>query len=151
VPKSASASPRRGRIGRDRRGLIAAEFAIVASILFLTMLTVMDLSRYFLTMHSMRNAVAQAGRALMISPALRTPARTCNAPALISATGGLGFVTNTGRLCVSVIPAIDAAGRPISGMVEASVELDAPFTFLIPVLGVSRTILVERQRFRFGA
>lgn len=146
MPKSASASPRRGRIGRDRRGLIGAEFAIVASILFLTMLTVMDLSRYFLTMHSMRNSVAQAGRALMISPALRTPARTCNAPALLSATGGLGFVRNTGLLCVSVTPV-----PGINGMVEASVELDAPFTFLIPILGVNRTTLVERQRFRFAA
>jgi Flp pilus assembly protein TadG len=124
----------------------------VAAVLFLVMLTVMDLSRYFLTMHSMRTVVAQAGRALIISPTLRSPARTCNAADLVAATGGLGFVASTGRLCVSVSPVIDpVTNRPVTGMVEASVELDAPFTFLIPVLGVGRTVLVERQRFRFAA
>jgi Flp pilus assembly protein TadG len=123
----------------------------VAAVLFLVVLTVMDLSRYFLTMHSMRTVVAQAGRALIISPTLRSPARTCNAADLVTATGGLGFVASTGRLCVSVTALTDPATNRPTGMVEASVELDAPFTFLIPVLGVGRTVLVERQRFRFAA
>jgi Flp pilus assembly protein TadG len=147
VPKSASASRR----GLGRRGIAATEFAIVAGILFLTMLAVMDLSRYFLTMHSMRTVVAQAGRALMINPALGSTALTCNAQALVASTGGLGFVTSTGRLCVTVSPALDAASQPIRGMLEADVRLNAPYRFVLPIFGVSSTELVERQRFRFAA
>ncbi len=126
------------------------EFVLVASIFFLTMLAAMEVSRYYLTMHSMRTVVAQAARALMINPALGSTTRTCNAPALVTSAGGLGFVAGTGRLCVTVAPARNAANAVIPGMAETFIEFDAPFTFTLPIFGLNRTTLVERQRFRFA-
>lgn len=131
-----------------RRGATALEFALVAGVLFVTMLAVIDMSRYYMTMMSAREAVAQTARAMMINPSL-TPldARTCNTNALINAAGGLGFVRSTGRLCVTIT-------RPVAGdnsLYQARVELDAPFNFLIRVFGLGTVTIVEDQSFRFAA
>ena len=146
MPKSAFASRR----PLGRRGVAAVEFAVVAGLLFLTMLAVMDMARYYVTMHSMRTVVAQAGRALMITPALASGTRTCNDASLLSSAGGLGFVASTGNLCVTRSAATTAAGVVIPGMTEMYLELDAPFTFVIPVFGLTTLTIVERQRFRFA-
>jgi Flp pilus assembly protein TadG len=136
--------PRRARaVAACRKGVSAAEFAIIAVILFLTMLAVIDVSRYYVTMHSMRTVVAQAARALMINPTLATATRTCNSQALVSAAGGLGFVASTGQLCVTETV-------PQAGMAEVYIEFDAPFTFFLPIFGVNSVTIVERQRFRFA-
>lgn len=103
-------------------------------------------------MRSMRRMGAQAGRALILSPNLRSAARRRTAPAPVAANCRLGFVTNTRRPCESVTQVVDpATGRHVTGLVEASVELDTPFTFLIPIPGGGRTVPAERQRFRFAA
>ncbi|MEO3474538.1 TadE/TadG family type IV pilus assembly protein [Roseomonas sp. CAU 1739] len=146
MPKSASA--KRRPLGR--RGISAVEFAIVAGLFFLAMLAVMDMARYYVTMHSMRNVVAQAGRALMINPALGSTTRTCNDASLVASAGGLGFVSSTGNLCVTRSQATTSAGVAITGMTEVFLELDAPFTFIIPVFGLTTVTIVERQRFRFA-
>lgn len=128
--------------------MAAVEFALVGSLLFITMLGVMDMARYYLTLIAARNVVAQAGRAMMISPTLTTlNSRTCNSANVISATGGMSFVTRTGTLCVTM-------SQPVNGnttLYEARVELTAPFTFLVRILGLSTVTIVEDQRFRFNA
>ena len=129
----------------DRRGVAAIEFALVGGIFFLTMLAVMELSRYYLTMHSARNVVAQAARAAMIYPTVGgvdTPA--CNTQTLLDAAGGLGFVANTGQLCVT-------RTTPSVGMTQIEVTLTAPYNFLVPVFGFTNLTITERQTFRFGS
>lgn len=129
----------------DRRGVAAIEFALVGGIFFLTMLAVMELSRYYLTMHSARNVVAQAARAAMIYPTVGgvgTPA--CNTRTLLDAAGGLGFVANAGQLCVT--------RRPQPGSItEIEVTLTAPYNFIVPVFGFTNLTITERQTFRFGS
>jgi Flp pilus assembly protein TadG len=51
------------RFSRDRRGAAAAEFAIVAPLLFVFLGGILVYGLYFATIHSLQQLVAEAGRA----------------------------------------------------------------------------------------
>jgi Flp pilus assembly protein TadG len=52
---------------RDNRGTVALEFALIGPPLFLLMMGIMDLGRYYFTAESLRNLVATAARAEIIA------------------------------------------------------------------------------------
>jgi Flp pilus assembly protein TadG len=144
------------RATRDRRGIAASEFALVAGLFFLTVIAILELSRYFMTLESSRNVVAQAARAMMINPSLAPSdgTATCNSQALLNATGGLSFVSSTGTLCTTrsspcLSDPAGSNGRP-PGRTQIVVTLTAPYEFLIPVFGVTNLTISETQTFCFA-
>lgn len=63
---SPSGSRRALRLGRDRRGATALEFAVIGTIFITLLLGVVELGRYYFTVQSLRTVAAEAARAYLI-------------------------------------------------------------------------------------
>jgi Flp pilus assembly pilin Flp len=57
-----------GRLGRDRRGLAAVEFALIAPVFLLLIFGMLQLGMLFMANHGLRNAVAEGARHATIFP-----------------------------------------------------------------------------------
>lgn len=147
-----SASDNRRRPLRDRRGISASEFALVAGIFFVTVLVVIEVGRYFLTVSAARTVVAQAARAIMVYPttAPMNGGQVCNTQVLIDRTGGLSFVSSTGTLCATRSTPCTSDPTPVAGRTQVQVTLTAPYRLLVTALGFTNITISETQTFCFA-
>lgn len=111
-------SSRRRRLGR--RGTAALEFALVGSAFCLLMIAIMDLGRFYATLHSLRTVTGKAARAALVDPLLSG----CSAPALLVASGVPFLQPSLLTLCVTQANA--------SGVTRITVTASYPFSFILP-------------------
>lgn len=138
VWRSASSRGPARRALASRRGGSASEFAIIGSLIFLMILAGMDLSRYYFTMHALRTAAADAARAAIINKT----AADCGSGTVQTAARA-GILGSSFTLTVTCPTA--------SGVTTVSVTATRPFSFVLPVFGVSAMTLTERSSFSFAS
>lgn len=129
---SSSAFNRLRSLGR--RGVTALEFALCGPIFIMMMVGALDLSRYWFTAQSLRNAVAEASRKAMVDSTLTG----CNPASLAGSRPGLG---NRLQLCIT--------RGTVSGMSQLTVTGSTDFRFAIPYFGARDRSLREVTELRF--
>lgn len=130
--------PERPRWRLGRRGVTAAEFALIAPLLVLVIIAGIDASRYFLTLHALRTAVAQAARAAIVDPTL-----SGNGQAVVDAAGGLDLLGAGATLRID-------RTTPTPGMAEVTVTASTTYRFFLSVFGLGSVPLSETQTFRYA-
>ncbi len=111
---------------RDRRGVAALEFALVAPVLLFLFLGTIELGRYFLTQQNIRTLTAETARAALISPSvIGCPVPVTNFSRINAKTPFL----NPGGLTVCITRGTDAEGR-------ATINVTTTYAFatLVPFL-----------------
>lgn len=125
------------RVLRDRRGVTALEFGIVASMFFMLLLGGMEIGRYYFTWHSFRTAVAEAARAAQVEDPPLSGCLTGNAlPAAVR--NRLAIRTTGLQICftrsvVTSVTTVDVTGT-------------YGFTFMVPYFGNTPRTLSETTR-----
>ena len=139
---SNSATSRTGRRTRGRRGASTLEFALVGAMFFITVLVALEVSRFFMTLQSMRNVVADAERWAMVN---MSPGTLCGEQ-LFSAMGRRGLLGTNPNLCVTR----QVTGAEINGVVTITVTLqNYTYPILVRVLGLTSVNLVENATFQY--
>lgn len=134
---SNSATSRTGR-----RGASTLEFALVGAMFFITVLVALEVSRFFMTLQSMRNVVADAERWAMVN---MSPGTLCGEQ-LFSAMGRRGLLGTNPNLCVTR----QVTGAEINGVVTITVTLqNYTYPILVRVLGLTSVNLVENATFQY--
>lgn len=128
---------------RDRRGVAAAEFALVGGMFFVMMLAGIDIGRYYMAAQGLRNVMGDAVRYGIVN---MSAGQSISCPALMAATGRGGAVggmvsrsTGTaggGAAGTCVRRTETSAGGTTTVTVTA--EIDTNFTFLVNVFGILR-------------
>jgi hypothetical protein len=124
---------------RDRRGASALEFALVGGTLMVMILAATDLGRYYLTMHALRTAAADAARAAIVSPLEPDCGSTAVQTRARQGILGSGFA-------LSVQCAPDGPG-----MTRVTVTATRPFGFVMRAFGLGQMTLREQASFRFAS
>ncbi|WP_198369959.1 TadE/TadG family type IV pilus assembly protein [Roseomonas rosulenta] len=135
------------RVLRERRGIAAAEFALVGGIFFVMMLAGIDIGRYYMAAQGLRNFMGDAVRYGVVN---MSAGQSISCRDLVAATGRGGAVggmvassTGTaggGTAGTCVRRTETAAGGTTTVTVTA--EIDTNFTFVMNVFG----ILTPRMR-----
>lgn len=101
-------------------GTVALEFGLVGGLFFLLVLAVMDLGRFYLTVHSLHTVVGAAMRAAIVNPALSG----CTAPAAQVAAQAPFLEASQLTLCVTQALS--------SGVTTITVNASYNFAFVLP-------------------
>lgn len=108
----------RFRLGHS--GTAAVEFGLVGGIFFLLVLGVMDLGRYYLTLHSLHTVLGDATRTALVDPSFGG----CPASVTEVAAGAPFLQPAALSLCVT---------RSVSsGLNTITVTASYPFSFILP-------------------
>ena len=113
------ATSRRGR-QPGRGGTAALEFGLIAPMFLVLVLSVTDLGRFYLTLHSLHTVLGDAARAAIVDPTLSG----CSAPAARVAADAPFLAASQLSLCV--------AQSVASGITTITVNASYSFNFLLP-------------------
>jgi Flp pilus assembly protein TadG len=122
---------------RCRRGATAVEFALVGALFFITMLAAIEVGRFFMTLQSMRNLAADAGRYGMVN---MTSAGPICGTALLTAMNRAGFLGTNPPICVT--RSVTGTGLGARVVVQVTVT-NAPYRVLVNVFGVTSGSLAD--------
>jgi Flp pilus assembly protein TadG len=157
MSSSASADPPAPRTGRaargfaapwrSRRGVAAAEFAIVGGLFMVMLLAAVEVGRYYMTVQGLRNFIADAGRHGMVT--MQSGQTLCREQ-LVAAIGrgGVvgGLVSGSPGVCVSRVEA------PVGGggtAVTVTVTTDVTLNLVMNVFGVGPQRFQDTTTVRF--
>lgn len=132
---------------RSRRGVAAAEFAVVGGLFMIMLLATVEVGRYYMTVQGLRNFIADAGRHGMVT--MQNGQTLCRAQ-LVSAMGrgGVvgGLVSSNPGVCVSRAEA-SVGGGGIA--VTVTVTTDVTLNLLVNVFGVGPQRFQDTTSLRF--
>lgn len=120
------------RLLRDRRGVSAIEFGILAPVLFTMLLGALDFGRMFYISQSMNYATEQAARYYMLNPSAAQSTVTQTLTAAMA--GGMGSQ-------LSVSYANTANCNSNSALTCTTITATYPFHFVAGILGLANKTL----------
>jgi Flp pilus assembly protein TadG len=130
------------RLLRDRRGVSAIEFGILAPVLFTLLLGALDFGRMFYIRQGMEYATEQAARYYMLNPSAAQSAVTQTLTTAM--VGGMG-----GQL--SVAYADTASCNSNSALTCTTITVTYPFHFVAGILGLAnKTLTATAQTVRWN-
>ncbi|WP_137124225.1 TadE family protein [Roseomonas sp. HF4] len=151
MSKSACASPPRPASARaalrGRSGASALEFALVGALFFVTVLAVLDIGRYFMTVEGLRNFSADAMRHGIVN--LRSSRGQVCRDALVQAMGRSGVVQ--GLVTADPGVCVTRTETTASGIttVKVRVTTDVTFRFVMNVFGIGTQRISHDTTFSF--
>jgi|GEM_PF-3310032 len=132
---------------RSRRGVAAAEFAVVGGLFMVMLLATVEVGRYYMTVQGLRNFIADAGRHGMV---IMQNGQTLCREQLVSAIGrgGVvgGLVSGNPGVCVSRAEASVGGGGTA---VTVTVTTDVTLNLLVNVFGVGPQRFQDTTSLRF--
>lgn len=127
---------------RCHRGATALEFALLGGVFFVTLLVALEVGRFFMTLQSMRNVIADAERWAMVN---MDPGTLCGQQ-LLTAMGRSSFLGHSENLCVTRT----VSGAQLNGIVTINVTLQSvDYPILVRAFGFTNVSLADSATFQY--